>query len=88
MNPVIAWIFGIFVVVVLYANSKKEFEYQERVLKDIIAETGGEIPSVMESGIMKSITSFVDLLFLIGNDTHLAAHSGGFVINAMVRVEL
>ena len=69
-------------IVVLFGNTKGEFEYQTRVFEDIMHEMGGSIPAVMEKGFMKGIMELLNIHFLVANDSHLVGHSGGFIINA------
>ena len=69
-------------IVVLFGNSKKEFEYQVKIYEDIMAEEEGYIPPIMEKGMMKEIAGLMNVQMLVANDTHLIVHSGGFIINA------
>ncbi len=71
-------------VVVIWSNTKREFEYEMKVLEEIVAETNGVIPDLPKDpnsplGLLGS-QSFPIAIF--GNDTHFIHHAGGFVINA------
>lgn len=66
----------------LYGISDREFEFQEKLLYEIVDEVGGTIPDVINETPFKEMLEDEFPVVLIGNDTHLAHHAGGFVINA------
>ena len=69
-------------VVLLYANSDREFEYQQKIFNEIVEEVGATIPEAMNVSPFKELLEEEFPIFLIGNDTHWAHHGGGFVISA------
>ncbi len=66
----------------LFACSDRELAYQQRVLEEIIVEVGGRVPPVVYESPFKELLEEEIPVFLIGNDTHWAHHSGGFAINS------
>ncbi len=69
-------------IALVYANSDREFEYQEKVFNEIVAEVGGSIPIAVTVSPFKDLLEEEFAIFLVGNDTHWAHHGGGFLISA------
>ena len=69
-------------IALIYANSDREFDFQDKLFNEIVEDVGGTIPNAMNESPFKELLSDEFPVFLIGNDTHWAHHGGGFVINA------
>lgn len=69
-------------VVLVFSNSKREFEFQKKVLYELIEECNGEILPIFQDGPLASFGKEELLIALFGNDTHFIHHSGGFAISA------
>jgi len=68
--------------VMIFANSRREFEYRKKVMSEIVKETGGKILEVMTEGPMKDIMMKQMPVALFGNCTLFIHHAGGFVISS------
>jgi hypothetical protein len=93
MIPQLAEEFKHPVIVMQLAQSQEEFDYQQKVLADIVAETGGVriVPSLMERlgefkmgelSIQELISRFMAAELMLADDTHLIFLYSGFCINA------
>ena len=69
-------------VVMIFANSRREFEYRKKVLDEIIKETGGEVLEAFRDGPMRDLMLKEMPVAMIGNCTLFIHHCGGFVISS------
>ncbi|MBW1989354.1 MAG: FAD-binding oxidoreductase [Deltaproteobacteria bacterium] len=69
-------------IALLYAESDREFAYQEKVFHQVVEECGASIPVAVQVSPFKDLLEEEFAIFLIGNDTHWAHHGGGFLISA------
>lgn len=76
------------VIIMLFASTPQEYEYKQKVLNQILTETGGEIQAMMEDlkigdRSMKDVLGSFMTTFVFGNDTHMVhGMGGGFAITS------